>query len=318
MHRANHLARSGSPWAWGCGLAAWVWLGCLTASGAAAGPRVLTTFLPVYSVATAVGEGRATVENWLPEGVDPHEFQFSPRDVKRLQGADLLVVGGMGMERWTEEQLRRVSGSDRLRMVELGAGLPPEIWVYEACTHEGHDHDHHHAEGPNPHYWLDPLLMLHGVTNLVEALVAIDPGGAEVYRRNGEALGKRLRALHGEFERGLQGLQKVPFITQHSAYPYLARRYGLRLIGVVEASAADEPSARELAGLSALVRQEGVRVLFTDDPPGRLSRRLAKDLRLRLALLDTLETGPLTPVAYEEGMRRNLEVLRRELGSGTP
>jgi zinc/manganese transport system substrate-binding protein len=258
------------------------------------------------------------VENWLPEGVDPHEFQFSPRDVKRLQDADLLVVGGMGLERWTEEQLRRVSGSERLRVVELGAEIPPEVWVYEACTHEGHDHDHHHAEGPNPHFWLDPLLMLQGVTNVVEALVAIDPAGAVVYRKNGDALGTRLRALHGEYERGLRDLQKVPFITQHSAYPYLARRYGLRLIGVVEASAADEPSARELAGLSALVRQEGVRVLFTDDPPGRLSRRLSKDLRLRLAILDTLETGPLTPSAYEDGMRRNLEVLRRELGSGIP
>lgn len=328
------LARFGTLRTWpGCLLAVVIVVvtlaaACPTPAAAqtsAPGPslRVLTSFLPVHSLALAVAGDRAQVENWLPQGVDPHEFQFSPRDLRRLRASQILVVGGLKLEGWAEAQLRKASGSSNLVLVEAATGLPPTALVYdEESGGDHHDHSDHaghdHAGGPNPHFWLDPLLGAHAVTNLVHAFSRSDPPNAQSYAANGARCVARLHALDAEYRQSLASVRSNAFITFHNAFPYLARRYQLKLVGVVETNAAEDPSARELASLGHLVRREGVRVLFVDGPPSRLARRLASDLKLRLATLETLETGTLGPNAYEEGLRRNLSTLRQSLGSPSP
>ncbi len=291
-------------------------------------PRVLTSFLPVFSLTRQIAGQRASVENWLPQGVDPHEFQFQPRDLRRLRDADLLIVAGLGLEPWKESQLRTASGNPRLRILEALPKLPPGFEIPaggRGATHNhageadhDHDHDHDHdrtqERGPNPHYWLDPVLTTFAVTNLTEALIAADPAGRETYQSNARAAVERLAALHREFATALAPHRQAAFVSYHDAFPYLAKRYELRRVGVVESNAAEEPSAREIAELAATVRREKARVLFVDGRPSRLARRLAADLGLEIAILETLETGPLETGAYEAGMRRNLKSLLDAFG----
>lgn|GEM_PF-1279883 len=277
---------------------------------------VLTSFLPIHSLTLAVAGEHANVQNWLPQGVDPHDFQFSPRDLRRLRTASVLVIGGLGLEGWSESKLRKLSGNPTLRIVEAAAGLPKEALILDRGPHD-HDHDHgdkphSHAEAPNPHFWLDPMLMAHAVTNIARALREMDPAHAEDFERNAVAATQSLQTLHIDYSRSLSSASTA-FITYHGAFPYLARRYGLRLAGVVESGPTDQPSARQLSDLGRMVRAENVRVLFMDGEPPRLARQIASDLRLKLASLETLETGAFGPQAYENGMRRNLEVLSKAL-----
>ena len=278
-------------------------------------PTVLTSFLPIHSLTLAIAGKQVNVENWLPPGVDPHDFQFSPRDLRRLRNASLLITGGLGLEGWTESKLQNLSGNPSLRLVEAAQGLPTEALIQEPCGHD-HEHDrdsepaHHHA--PNPHFWLDPILMSHAATNILRALQSAFPQSAEDFARNATNAVAALSRLHADFSRDLADA-KTPFITYHNAFPYLARRYNLRLVGVVESGATDQPSARQLSDLGNLVRNEKARVLFMDGEPPRLARRLSSDLRLKLASLETLETGELGLDAYENGMRRNLRTLKEVL-----
>lgn len=278
-------------------------------------PTVLTSFLPIHSLTLAIAGSEVTVENWLPAGVDPHDFQFSPRDLRRLRDATLLVTGGLGLEGWTEPKLRSLSGNPSLRLVEAAHSLPAESLIQEACGHD-HEHDHDsdaaHAHAPNPHFWLDPVLMTHAATNILKALQNAFPQSADAFARHAAEAIAGLNRLHADFTRDLNGAS-TPFITYHNAFPYLARRYNLRLVGVVESGATDQPSARQLSDLGQLVRKENARVLFMDGEPPRLARRLSSDLRLRLASLETLETGELGLEAYEKGMRRNLQTLKTVL-----
>src|SRR5690606_13630564 len=123
------------------------------------------------SVAAAVAGTRADVENWLPPNVDPHEFQFSPRDLARLRAANVLVTAGLGLEGWDAAQLRRLSGNPGLRVIEAASFLPPNELIHDSAPHShgGDDHDDHAEEHsgpeppdprgvPNPHFWLDPVL----------------------------------------------------------------------------------------------------------------------------------------------------------------
>ena len=264
------------------------------ANGNTAEPRklkVLTSFLPVYCFTVNVAGDLAQVENLLPPGASPHDFQLSPPDVRKFSQADLLIVNGLGVEPWLDK-LRR-QGAKGKRVITVSAGL---------------------SKDTNPHIWLDPILAAQAVTNILGALQAADPQNADAYAANAQAFLQKLNALDRDFRDGLVSVKGTAIITYHDAFPHLAQRYGLRIAGVVEETPEVSPGPRHLAKLRRIVQTQGVKAMFTDaEHPQKLAEQLAADFGVRLAPLFTLENGELSPTAYEDGMRKNLNVLKNTL-----
>ena len=279
--------------------------------GAQGRPHVITSFLPLYSWTANVAGDKALVENLLPARAEPHEYAFKPSDVRSLSSADLVVINGLGLESWVSKWARMADpGSNRL--VVAAAGLDGQL-LYGEHHHHHDDHGHDH-EQPNEHIWLDPLLGAHAVTNILTGLQRVAPNHAAAYAGNAYAYVTRLHALDAEIRQHLAGITNRAIVTYHNAFPYFARRYGLEIAGVVEQVPEVNPTPKYLANLGRMMRERGLRFIFV--PPNgdtRLARRIAADLRVQLVELDTLESGPLSPSAYEERMRRNATVLRDHL-----
>jgi zinc transport system substrate-binding protein len=287
--------------------------------------KVVTSFLPVYAFTTSIAGDLIEVENLLPAGVGPHDYQFSPRDIRKLREADLLVVNGLGLEDWLARAIRSVGGrGSKLKVVEAAAGLDQQlihgvtrlqIEDEPAPRSRRHRHHHQHDQGEaNPHIWLDPRLAMHAVGNILEALKETDPANAAGYEENARKYLARLEALDAELLEGLSPIKEQPIITYHDAFPYFARRYELNLVGVIEKVPEVAPSARYLESLMQAVRHHEVKAIFTEPQfSPRLASQIARDLEIEVGQLDTLEAGPLTPESYEEGMRRNLHVLQKHL-----
>jgi ABC-type Zn uptake system ZnuABC Zn-binding protein ZnuA len=88
----------------------------------------------------------------------------------------------------------------------------------------------------------------------------------------------------------------------------------LEIAGVVEEVPEVNPTPKYLSRLRATMRARNINVIFT--APGgrtRIAQRIAEDLRVKLIELDTLETGALSPSAYEELMMTNALVLQKHL-----
>jgi ABC-type Zn uptake system ZnuABC Zn-binding protein ZnuA len=99
-------------------------------------------------------------------------------------------------------------------------------------------------------------------------------------------------------------------VTYHDAFPYFARRYGLKIAGVIEETPGVGPTSKELAALGQVIQRENVRVIFAEQRHSqKLANRLANDFKLPVARLDTLESGPREARAFEDGLRRNAAVL---------
>ncbi len=286
-----------------------IWLG----SGAdvqAEKLKVLTSFLPVYCFTVNVAGDLAEVENLLPPGVGPHDYQFTPKDRRKLAKADLIVINGLGMESWLERALQ--AGDHKPVVVEISAGLNKEL--LHSAEPEGKESEAGHHHELNPHVWLDPLLAVHAVTNILVALQKADPAHAAGYARNAEGFVQRLEKLDAEIREGLTPVRTNSFVTFHDAFPYFIRRYQLNLAGVLEETPEVSPSPRYLAQLSGNIRQRKARAIFVEPQfPSTLAEQLAKDLKIKIGTLDTMEIGPQTPSAYEEIMRRNLRVLQETL-----
>src|SRR6266513_2002472 len=158
--------------------------------------RVLTSFLPVYCFTVNVAGDLAEVENLLPGNVEPHDYQFSRKDLQKLAQADLIVINGLGLEKWLDKAVQNSASAKATRVVEMADGLGSEL-IY--ATSESPSSRREEATPmtasqirrltaaatvPNPHIWLDPRLARHAVRNILKALQQADPAHASGYATN--------------------------------------------------------------------------------------------------------------------------------------
>lgn len=278
--------------------------------------RVLTSFLPIYCFTANIANDLAEVENLLPANVSPHDYQFAPRDLRKLTSAQLFVINGYGMEDWLAKAVKSVKGSKTALIIEAFADLPKERLITSVPYVQLPGERAQQPQGiPNPHLWLDPTLAAHAVTNILAALKKADPKNATAYVANANRFIERLRYLDRDLAAALAPTTGSRIVTYHNAFPYFADRYKLSLVGVIEEVPDISPSPKYLAALQKVIRDKNVKIIFTEPQfSPKLAQRISKDTGVPLAELDTIETGPLKPTAYEEGLRRNLETLVHHLG----
>lgn len=261
--------------------------------------RVVTTFVPLYSLTVAVAGDDALVENLLPPGVGPHDYAFIPSDVERLARADVLVANGLGLETWLDDAVR--AANPDITVVEAAAGV---------ATRAPDEH------GPvDPHVWLDPVRAKTMVENISLALSTADPEHMAAYGARAKALAARLDALDAEIRAGLADVNDRRFIAFHDAFGYFAERYDLETVAVIEPSPGVEPSPRDVARIIDLIRTSKVKAIFTEPQfSPRLVETIAAETGLTTHALDPMETGPFSADAYFDISRANLAELRAAFG----
>jgi ABC-type Zn uptake system ZnuABC Zn-binding protein ZnuA len=205
--------------------------------------------------------------------------------MRLLSQAQVLFFNGAGLEEWWGKTLRSVKRAD-VPVVELSQRLATLRLPGEE-----------QAGAPDPHAWLDPILVRTYVDRIRDALSRQDPTGAGGYAERAKAYQAKLTDLdawiQSEVERIPPARRKM--ITFHDAFQYFAKRYGLA-VGFLVASPGREPSARTLAELTRRIRQEGVPAVFAEaDFSPKLLQVLARDAGVKVVtnLYDgSLSNGP--------------------------
>jgi zinc transport system substrate-binding protein len=278
--------------------------------------KVTTTIFPVYLFTSAVAGDAAEVQLLVPPGSEVHDYQSKPADVQQLAQAQVLVKNGLGLETFLDSTLQSAQNTD-LVQVDASQGVetlaPEETTV---ITQEDHDHGEEGGEGhdhgeANPHVWLDPVRAQRQVENIRDGLIQADPQNRSAYERNAATYIQRLQQLDQQFSQRLQRCRQQPctFIAFHDAFPYLANRYGLRQVAIVEIPE-DTLSPGDLQRTMTIAQQNNVKALLSE--PGVSNpalTNLAQDLNLTLRTLDPLESGPTDPQYYFTAMEKNLETL---------
>ncbi len=138
-------------------------------------------------IAQNVAGDRLVVETLMPRGLDPHSFEPTPRDVARISDSDILFANGAGFEEWLDDILENLP-ADQI-IVEASAGLQSRT------IEEGHSEDDGHDHEMDPHFWLDPNLVITYVENIRDGLIAVDPQGKDQYSANAETYIQQLKEL---------------------------------------------------------------------------------------------------------------------------
>ena len=104
--------------------------------------KVVTTFTILADMARNVAGDKAIVESITKPGAEIHNYQPTPRDMIRGQGADLILWNGLNLELWFKRFFSNLSGVDS---VVLSEGVEP-ISIRKG-PYKGK---------PNPHAWMSP------------------------------------------------------------------------------------------------------------------------------------------------------------------
>jgi zinc transport system substrate-binding protein len=271
--------------------------------------RVVTTVLPVGLFTQAVAGSCAQVEPLLGANADLHQLPVTPQLIARLQGADVVVFNGLGLEA-PLQKLLAAGGSRGPRRIEASAGIDP--LPIDPQSHNSHSHAHDslsHGQAANPHVWLDPRRAAAQVRTILAGLVAADPAQAACFRRNADRFLAELERLDRDLSRQLAPYAGRPMLSFHDLAPYFAQRYGLRSESLVELPD-ESPSVADLRRLAAELRRQRVQGLLVDPQNERRSfLSLAADLKLKLLPFDPIERASEAqarrPSHYLEAMRRN-------------
>lgn len=275
-------------------------LSLLQAPAAAKEPdlRVLASFLPIYLFARQVaGEAPGvSVEMMLPAMLGcPHDYVLTPGDMRKIARANLFLANGRGMEDFLGAPVLRANPA--IRIVETASAVPP-------------------LDGANPHTWVSPRNAILQVRAIERALSAASPRNAPSFRRNADAYIGTLESLAREFDEAAARFRNRRIVAFHNVFDYLARDLGLTVVGYIEETPGQEPSAGEMAALVRRIRVAKAAVLLAEPQyPLRLAEMIAKEAGIPVRTLDPVATGSPSPAAYEEAMRRNLAVLEEVLSA---
>lgn len=216
--------------------------------------RVATTVAPITSIVAGIGGDRIDVTGIVPEGTNSHTFEPKPSVAALLSGVDVVYGNGLRLEDPTKD-LADESGAE---FVELGTGsIPASRYIY--------DFSFPRKDGkPNPHLWTDPRYALAYARIVRTDLSKRDPANAAYYAANyGRFAGQVARfdaAMRASF--ATIGARDRKLLTYHDAYAYFGRDYGWTVIGAIQPSDFEEPTAKDVAGLIAQVRSEKVPAVF--------------------------------------------------------
>lgn len=272
----------------------------------------------IADIVRNVAGDRATVIGIIGEGVDPHLYKPTRKDVVTLSEADIVFYNGLMLEGKMGDVLVRVARKGK-----------PVYAVTEEILDQGNYVMTDKSEHYDPHVWMDVQGWMRAVGVVAAALSEFDPAGAETYAANEAAYQAELKRLD-DYARQVIGSipadQRV-LVTAHDAFSYLGRAYGIDVHGIQGLSTESEAGVQDIENLiSFLVQREIPAVFVETSVADRNVRALVEGAQARgreIAIGGELFSDAMGPAGTYEGtyigmIDHNVTIITNALGGEAP
>lgn len=234
--------------------------------------RVFVGIPPQAFFVRRIGGDRVAVEVLVRPGASPHTFEPTPKQISSLASADIFFSIGLPFEKHLVQKLER--GIEHLRIVDTTHGV-----AFRKSTGS--------EEHPDPHIWLNPLLVKTIASNICEVLQKLDPAFSELYAENLTVFCRDLDSLYERTKALLAPYAGREFLVFHPAFGHFAAAFDLKQIAIEKEG--KEPGGRHLASLIEYAKKKRLKVLFVQPQfSDRTARTVAESIQAEIVPLDAL------------------------------
>lgn len=250
--------------------------GCVSQREATDQIKVATTIIPLGEFVHAVGGDRVSVTVLVPPGAEPHTFEPSPSQIRKVADADIYVENGAGLESWMVSIL---NVNPSMLVVDTSRGVSLINGTGEIAGGGGRAVDNH--------IWLSPRDALIQVRNICDGLTRADPAGKDYYANNTDNYIINLKELDAYLNSTFTGTKKKKFVVLHPAWTYFARDYGLTQIAIdVEEK---EPGPKYLTEVVNTALANNITTVFVEPQYNpKMAEVISKEINGKVVSIDDL------------------------------
>ncbi|MCP3671011.1 MAG: zinc ABC transporter solute-binding protein [Gammaproteobacteria bacterium] len=204
------------------------------------GFRVVASIKPIHSILSSLMQGADEPQLLVKQGQIPYGYELDEQQKKDLSRADFIVWVGPELEKFLVEPMSGVMPQAKVITVldDPSIKVLPSRW------------DEYRRD---PFFWLDSRNMLILIDELTRELMAADSTRAHLYRRNRDALFKRMSELDRRLEYGYRGLKSGVGIAYYDTLQYFEQAYALKVRGrLAQNPMQDMDASRLLDGRSRM------------------------------------------------------------------
>ena len=273
--------------------------------------HIVATTYPVYLFTTAVTEGAEGVEVQLLVNQQTsclHDYTLTVADMKAIEGADVIVMNGAGLEDFLNDAL----ATSAAQVIDCSAGID----LLPAQGHEGHDHDAEY----DPHIWMDAGCASHMLSQISQGLEGLDSANSALYQENDALAQNALTQASQRWQEQLAPYRGRSIVTFHDGFQYFAGALGLTIFKAIEEEEGATASAQELQEIidAIQITQEydlGTMPIFTEVNGSTASAdTIAREVGCQVYQLDLIMSGSGTGLQpYLDAMQKNVDTLAEAL-----
>lgn len=265
--------------------------------------QVVSSFYPLSYLVEKIGGDFVAVTTIVPSGVEPHDFEPSPRNFVDIGNANLFLYNGGGLESWAKKW-------------NESATMRPGIVIDMAQALKNEGAGLREQDGAvDPHFWLDPVILKKEAMLVRDALSQADPAHKDLFLENSKQVIAELEELDRLYRAGLASCSIHDIIVLHEAFNYLGYQYGIGVISIEGISPDEEPSPKDLARIVNTAKEKNIsHIFFETIASPKFSELIAREIRGNTLVLNPLES--LTPEEVQRGedyvtiMKANLKNLQ--------
>ena len=214
--------------------------------------KVVTTFTVFADMARNVAQDRADIVSITRPGAEIHNYQPTPGDIRKAQGADLILWNGMNLELWFKKFFENLSDVPGILITE---GIVPMSIG-----------DGPYNGKPNPHAWMSPENGVIYVQNIARAFALYDPENADFYTENANVYITEIRQIAApiQAEINLIDPSRRWLVTSEGAFSYLARDFGLKELFIWPINADQQGTPQQVRRVIDTIREFNIPAVFSE------------------------------------------------------
>ncbi len=276
----------------------------------AKGMKIVTSFYPIYAMVKEIS-GDLNDVRMIQSSSGIHSFEPSANDIAAIYDADIFVYHSHTLESWAGSLDLSLQNS-KVKVIEASEGMTLErvSGLEDMQAGDGIDEKTLY----DPHTWLDPEKVAEETQIIADKLSELDNANKDTYQKNAQSYSNKAHDLTNKYKPIFEKASQKTFVTQHTAFSYLAKRFGLNQLGIAGISPDQEPSPRQLTEIQEFVKTYKVKTIFTEsNASSKVADTLSKSTGVSLKTLNPLEADPQNDKSYLENLEENLAVLAQEL-----